>query len=373
MKSFRILSAVLATSLLVFTGCVKESIHTGIDGNKPGISQLTYEGVTHGGKTVTLKWSGAEAVNAGATSFSVQFVENADTTGGKLIKPDMYNTTISKTVQVEADENGVLPSEFSATMDGQTLGKKYYIRVRANYPMSIYSDWTWLTTADGNPAYFKVGRGVITEGIEDPYIYKVTGTSTGLIIKWDELPDAIGYQIEYKRSSESNWTVSTIAAGEKTVLKVANLPSETSFDVRAKTLTLAGDSEYCDVQTVSTRKPGSFPKEMKNADEFIAWLEGGVVEVNENETFTITDDIDLTNQSYTAMDESILGIFDGGGHTIKGVSSPLFYEVEASGAIKNLTVEGEISGAGERLAAIALANKGTISGVTSKVNLMFNA
>ena len=303
MKSFRILSAVLATSLLVFTGCVKESIHTGIDGNKPGISQLTYEGVTHGGKTVTLKWSGA-------------------------------------------DENGVVPSEFSAKMDGQTLGKKYYIRVRANYPMSIYSDWTWLTTAEGNPAYFKVGRGVITEGIEDPYIYKVTGTSTGLIIKWDDLPDAIGYQIEYKKSSESNWTVTTVAAGEKTVLKVMNLPSETSFDVRGKTLTLAGDSEYCDVQTVSTRKPGSFPKEMKTADEFIAWLEGGVVEVNEGEVFTITGDLDLTGQSYTAMDESILGIFDGGGHTIKGVSAPLFYEVETSGAIRNVTIQGAIEGNG---------------------------
>ena len=373
MKSFRILSAVLAMSLLVFTGCVKETIHTGIDGNKPGISQLTYEGVTHGGKTVTLKWSGAEAVAAGATSFSVQFVENTDTTGGKLIKPDMYNTTLSKTVQVEPDEEGVVPSEYSATMDGQTVGKKYYIRVRANYPMSVYSDWTWLTTAEGNPAYFKVGRGVITEGIEDPYLYKVTGTSKGLIIKWDELPDAIGYQIEYKKSDESNWTVETVPAGGQTVLKIDNLPSETSFDVRAKTLTLSGDSEYCDVQTVSTRKPGSFPKEMKDADEFIAWLEGGVVEVGDNETFTITDDIDLSGQAYTAMDESLLGTFDGGGHTIKGVSSPLFYEVETSGAIKNVTVEGEIAGDGERLAAIALKNKGTISDVTAKVDVTFDA
>ena len=112
MKSFRILSDVLATSLLVFTGCVKESIHTGIDGNKPGISQLTYEGVTHGGKTITLKWSAPEAVAAGATSFSVQFVEATDTTDGKLIKPDMYDETISATVQVERDENGNVPSRF---------------------------------------------------------------------------------------------------------------------------------------------------------------------------------------------------------------------------------------------------------------------
>ena len=35
MKSFRTLSAVLALSALVLSGCVKETFQTGIDGSKP--------------------------------------------------------------------------------------------------------------------------------------------------------------------------------------------------------------------------------------------------------------------------------------------------------------------------------------------------
>lgn len=370
MKSFRILSAAIALASLILFGCSRESMETGIDGDLPVVSDLTYEGVFHGGKTVTLKWSGAQAVTAGATSFSVQFVEATDTTGGKLIKPDMYDGTISKTVQVTSESAG---PQFSTKMDGQTVGKKYYIRVRANYEKSRFSEWVYLTAADGKPAYFKVGRGIITEGIEDPYLYKVTGTSTGLIIKWDAIPEALSYVIEYKKTADASWESQVVEAGGNTVLKVNGLPSETSYEVRAKTVTASGDSDYCDIQSVSTRKPGSFPKEMSTADEFLAWIEGGVVEVGPNETYSITADIDLTGQSYMAMDESMLGVFDGGGFTIKGVSSPLFYEVESTGCIKNVKLQGKIASSDEKVAAVALTNKGTIQNVESSVAIDYTA
>lgn len=370
MKSFRILSAAIALASLILFGCNRESIETGIDGGLPVVSDLTYEGVTHGGKTVTLKWSGAQAVSAGATSFSVQFVEATDTTGGKLIKPDMYDGTISKTVEVTSESTG---PQFSAKMDGQTVGKKYYIRVRANYEKSRYSEWVYLANAEGKPAYFKVGRGIITEGIEDPYLYKVTGTSTGLIIKWDAIPGALSYVIEYKKTSDASWSSEVVEASSNTVLKINNLPSETSFEVRAKTVIAGGESDYCDIQSVSTRKPGSFPKEMSSADEFLAWIEGGVVEVGPEETYSITADIDLSGQTYMAMDESMLGTFDGGGHTIKGVSSPLFYEIETTGRIKNVKLEGKISSSDEKVAAVALTNKGTINQVESSVAIDYTA
>ena len=376
MKSLKFLATAAIVSAFALTSCVQDVLETGIDTSKPGVTNLTYGEVAHGSKTMTLYWSGAEAVNAGATSFSVQFVENKDTLGGKLLKPDMYDPSISKTVDVVKDEDGLVAStDFSATMEGQTVGNKYYIRVRANYPMSVYSDWTWLTDAQGNIAYFKVGRGVITEGIEDPYLFKVTGTSTGLIVKWDAIPGASSYQIEYKKSNESSWISEIVPAGDDvaTVLKIKNLPSETSYDVRAKTITSAGDSDYCDVQTVSTRKPGSFPKSMKDAKELIEWLEGGVVEVEPTDVFTITGDIDLTGQTFTAMDESLLGTFDGGGHTIKGVTSTLLYDIETTGIVKNLTIEGSIDSSDEDFAALALTNKGTITDVEVKADINYNA
>lgn len=376
MKSLKFLATAAIVSAFALTSCVQDVLETGIDTSKPGVTNLTYGEVTHGSKTMTLYWSGAEAVNAGATSFSVQFVENKDTLGGKLLKPDMYDPSISKTVDVVKDADGLVSTtDYSAQMEGQTVGNKYYIRVRANYPMSIYSDWTWLTDAQGNIAYFKVGRGVITEGIEDPYLYKVTGTSTGLIVKWDPIPDATSYQIEYKKSNESSWISETVMVGDDipTVLKIKNLPSQTSYDVRAKTITPAGDSDYCPVQTVSTRVPGSFPKSMKNATELIDWLEGGVVEVEPSDVYSITSDIDLTGQPFTAMDESLLGTFDGAGHTIKGVSSTLFYEIESTGSVKNLTVEGEMKSSDDKFAGLVLTNKGSISNVEVKANITYDA
>lgn len=376
MKSLKFLATAAIVSAFALTSCVQDVLETGIDTSKPGVTNLTYGEVAHGSKTMTLYWSGAEAVNAGATSFSVQFLENKDTLGGKLLKPDMYDPSISKTVEVVKDEDGLVSTtDFSAQMEGQTVGNKYYIRVRANYPMSIYSDWTWLTDAQGNIAYFKVGRGIITEGIEDPYLFKVTGTSTGLIVKWDAIPDATSYQVEYKKSSESSWTSETVPAGADlpTILKIKNLPSETSYDVRAKTITPAGDSEYCDVQTVSTRKPGSFPKSMKDAKELIDWLEGGVVEVEPSDVFTLAADIDLTGQTFTAMDESLLGTFDGANHTIKGVSSTLLYDIESTGTVKNLTIEGTMNSSDENFAGLALSNKGTITDVEVKANINYDA
>lgn len=372
MKSIKFLATALSLSALLFSACTQDTLEVGIDGNKPGITNLVLGEVTHASKSVTLSWSASSAVNAGAASFTVQFLENKDTTDGKLLKPDMYDATIAKTVDVTRDENGnATATDYTATIDGQKVGSKYYIRVRVNYPMSVYSDWTWLTDANGNIAYYKVGRGTVTEGLEDPYLYKVTGTSTGLIVKWDEIPGALSYQIEYKASSASSWESATVNAGEATVYKINGLASSTSYDVRALTNYSAGKSDYCTTQTVSTRAPGSFKKEMGTAQELVDWLEGGVVEVGSSDVFSITADIDLTGISYTAMDESMIGTFDGKGHTIKGVSSPLFYEIETTGVLKNFTAEGEIASSDDNVAAIALTNKGTIQDVTSKVTINY--
>lgn len=369
MKSIKFLATALSLSaLLFFSACTQDTLEVGIDGNKPGITNLVLGEVTHASKSVTLSWSASSAVNAGAASFTVQFLENKDTTDGKLLKPDMYDATIAKTVDVARDENGnATATDYSATIDGQKVGSKYYIRVRVNYPMSVYSDWTWLTDANGNIAYYKVGRGTVTEGLEDPYLYKVTGTSTGLIVKWDEIPGALSYQIEYKASSASSWESATVNAGEATVYKINGLTSNTSYDVRALATYSNGNSDYCTTQTVSTRAPGSFKKEMGTAQELVDWLEGGVVEVGSSDVFSITADIDLTGISYTAMDESMIGTFDGKGHTISGISSPLFYEVETTGVLKNFTAKGTIASSDENVAAIALSNKGTIQDITSDV------
>ena len=359
MKSFKILASALAMAALFFTSCTKEHYEGGIDLTKPGITDLTYGEFKHDSKSITISWSGAKAVAAGATSFSVQL--SLDKEGHGV---DMYDPSKGLTVQAVSGK-----TDYSATLNGQKVGDKYYVRVRANYPKSIFSDWVWVCDAAGNPAIYKVGRGFISEGIEFPYVYKVTPTSTGLIIKWDPVDGATKYYVEYKLATASEWKVLEFGPNDKTQTKVDGLPSLTEYNVRAKCETPDGMSDYCDVITVSTRQPGSYPKAMGTADELLSWLEGGVVEVDAGDVFTITEDIDLAGASFSAMDEPLIGTLDGGGHTIKGVTSTLIYQNE--GTIKNLTIEGEykVTGGMPETAAFARVNKGIIEECTSKISV----
>lgn len=362
MKSFKLLAASL-TLVAILAGCTRERFHGGIDSSKPCVTEVQAVAVPYDGKSVTIQWDGAQAVAAGAKSFTLELVKTAlDTL--EADKPDNYDTSISATVQADSET-----SVYSSKINGQTKGNIYYIRVRANYEKSQYSEWSYLTNPKtGDRARFKVGRGIITEGVEDPYLYKVTPTSTGIIVKWDAIPGAMGYELDYKLESASDWTQVVIDNPDVTVYKLQNLPSNTTYNVKAKTIIAGGESDFCETQTVTTRQPGSYPKDMKTADELIAWLEGGVVEVEATDVYTISADIDLAGQSFTAMDESLMGTFDGQGHTISGVSSTLFFNNE--GTIKNFKVKGDIKAEGSgSFAAVVLTNKGKVTDVTSSVNI----
>ena len=361
MKSFKHLAASLVLIATAFTACQREEIFSGIDSSRPAVSDFQCADAAYDGKTAVMSWNADKAVAAGATSFTLQFVKDKD--GGN---PDNYNTTLSTTVMVE---KGV--SEYQGKISGQTKGNTYYVRVRANYRNSIYSEWVWLTYDNGEPALFKLGRGIITEGIEEPYLYKVTPTSTGLIIKWDIIEGANNYIIEYKKSAENEWTALSFDAGTS-MCKIGDLPSETSYDVRALTVTEAGSSDYSAIQTVSTRQPGSFPKQMGTADELIAWLEGGVVEVESTDVYEIIADINLDGATFATMEEPLLGTLNGNGHTISGLSTALMYRNE--GTIKDLNISGSVKFAEDDITygSLVTYNAGTISNVKSNVSVSYS-
>lgn len=358
MKSIKILASALAVAALVLSGCVKNTINeVGIDNSKAGVTDLNYDAIDHASDQITLRWSAEAALAAGATSFSAQLSETLD---GKGV--DMYDAT--KGVTVKATEE----TEYKVTLKGQVIGKKYYVRVRANYPRSKYSPWTYICDEAGNPLIYKVGRGMIPEGPEEPYLYKVTPTSTGIIVKWDNIEGAANYHIEFKKAAEAEWVDSVIAAGN-TVLKIKGLPSETEYNVRACTeFTDASRSIYTETFTVKTRMPGSFPKTMATAQELIDWLEGGIVEAEVADTYGITQDIDLAGQTFVAMDENFMGTFTGNGHTVKGVSATVFYKNE--GTIKDVKIQmNDQTFDGNEYAALVPENLGTISGVEVKAKI----
>ena len=89
-------------------------------------------------------------------------------------------------------------------------------------------------------------------------------------------------------------------------------------------------------------------------------------------TIVLQNDLDVTNSGFVAI-PTFGGTFDGGGHTISGLSltanepvQGLFRYLQESGTIENLTVNGTItSGEGkDTFGGIAGSNSGTIADCT---------
>lgn len=361
MKSIKLMASALALVSLALTGCQEDEISSGIDSSKPAATNVALGEVPHTGKTLEVTWDAKEAIAAGARTFTVELVQDEDGAG-----VDTYESSLSASVEAEDAK-----TSYSTTFTSQVKGNKYYVRVRANYPRSIYSEWSWLKNSTGQKALVKIGRGIITTGIEEPYLYKVTPTSKSIIVKWDAIDGATGYTLDYKQSSASDWTTIAINDPETEVVKIPNLPSETSYDIRMKTIAAAGESDYAEA-TVTTRQPGSYPTEMSTADEFTAWLEGGVVEVESTQTFKLTADIDMSEIEFEPQDEPLLGTFDGNGYVIRNLknSAPLFYQNE--GTIKNVKIaSGSFNPSQPDFGSIVYYNKGTVENCENNANISY--
>ena len=89
-------------------------------------------------------------------------------------------------------------------------------------------------------------------------------------------------------------------------------------------------------------------------------------------TIKLTTDLDLSQDSsaQVTMPGTFTGTFDGQGYTIKGITTPLFNELGSGAVVKNVTLEGNISGNARNLASVTYKAVGaTLQGVTSKVNI----
>ena len=69
------------------------------------------------------------------------------------------------------------------------------------------------------------------------------------------------------------------------------------------------------------------------------------------------------------MEGSLTGTFDGQGHTISGLTKPLFHKVGSGGTVKNLTVSGTIADAGIEVGGITRVNEGIIDNCINKASV----
>ena len=147
MKLNRILVISLALASLSFFSCSKEGLDTGIDPSLPVPQKFTYDAENSNATTIAVYWDAAAAVKAGATGFTVQ-IPTGKTNG------DNYDNTQSQTISTSASVYD------AAIFSNLTEYDRHYVRVRANYPMSKYSEWVYLGL-NGGATTFEVGYGFI--------------------------------------------------------------------------------------------------------------------------------------------------------------------------------------------------------------------
>ena len=176
MKINRKLIAALAMVSVAFTACQEPEEFHGLDVTAAAPSAVTYDGTGSGDTTIAVYWDAKDAIAAGATSFTLQLLSKADD------NPDPYSA--NKNVLVTTNyEGSPAVTEGDAACDqyvftGLAKGKSQWVRIRANYPNSVFSDWVYLLSGD-EPARIKVGIGIY-----DPNAPLTASATAGIGFAW---------------------------------------------------------------------------------------------------------------------------------------------------------------------------------------------
>ena len=360
MKINRLLTAALITFATVFTGCVKESIwdrETGIDESKAAPEEFTYDEAASSKNAIAVYWNADKAVAAGAQSFLVQLTDE-----NNMDKGNSWDSKVSKVFKVENGE-----CETNAIFSGLKEYDCYYVRIRANYPGSVYSPWVYIAKEDGTPALMQIGHG------EMPLVPVVS--AVGLVydinVTWGKCVGATKYVVEWKKTAETAWQS---AETTETTYAIKGLQDNTEYQVR---VTAVSDQNYVsNVVTVATVERPPFPMEIASADEWIAFATGNIIGLANNgadDKVTLTADLDFTGKEYPA-DVVFKGVLDGNGKTIKNLQTavPFFKQVTS---VENLTFDATCALTATtdgKYGMLAEVTTGTVTNVTNNGTVTVN-
>ena len=364
MKINRLLTAALITLSTVLTGCVKESVwdaKTGIDESKAAPEEFTYDESASSATSMTVYWDGAKAVAAGAKSFLVQLTDPTN-----MDKGDTWNTTTTKVVEVTDDESVDFET---ATFTGLQEYDLYYVRIRANYPNSVYSPWVYLARESGAPALYQVGYGAVG-------LYPVVSLNAlvkDIVVSWTYSEGATKYKVEWKKTSETTW--STPAETTETTYTITGLAPETSYDVRVTSVTATANN-VSEIATATTKEQPPFPMEIATAQQWMDFVNGefiGLANNGADDVVTLTADLDFTGIQYTTA-ASFKGVLNGNGKTIKNLTTAIPFLKEVT-SVKNLTFDATCALTATtdgKYAMLAEVNKGLIENVTNNGSVTIN-
>ena len=326
MKSFKILITATVVFAVLFSGCKKE-VFTGIDPTKAGVTDFAYDETMSSATTVSLIWNPDQAARAGATSFSVQLAKNDN-----FSDVDMYDSSIGKTVLVDAQPND------GVVFSGLTEGTRYYARVRANYPRSIFSDWTILKVGD-DLACISVGHGILTMSFGAPATLTLSAVSESkMSASWALVGLADEYGMQWKKSSDANWSTEEVYTTTSAV--ISGLEPKVSYDVRVRAArTVDGNKEYSDYITESMTMPEPDYIMLTGKDAVLEFFASKAATATGSEVYKLSADVDLGGATISTAD-SFTGVLDGQGFTIKNAKVSGGIINTLSGTIKNLKFSG---------------------------------
>ena len=186
MKINKMLIAIPAMLAVVLSSCKDDDPTVGIDSSMPAPAEVSYDEMNSSSSSIGVYWDANAALKSGATSFTVQILKKKDVGG------DAYDNTVSHTLQ--SSDSPYDASQFT----GLTEGSKYFVRVRANYPRSVYSEWAYILSSYNVPAKVKVGTGVMhidPNAKNGPEDITVVPFFSDLNLKWEEDDTAESYVI----------------------------------------------------------------------------------------------------------------------------------------------------------------------------------
>jgi hypothetical protein len=284
-------------------------------------------GFTYDATSATLTWNPPNGSNGAlVTNYEIIATENVE---GLTATIDYGSTNVWNQVALVSGD------QLSYTVTGLDPSVQYDLRVRA-----------FNEAGAGLPSYpyrVKAVPSIATD------LSSTQSSSRSVSLQWTQpSTDVTDTTVEYKKSSETEWTGST-TVGASTSTRILPLDSETTYDFRVASMNERGTAAASSIVTASTTAIQSYTisscQELQDIDDDLYG------------DYTLTNDIDCT-ETQTWNDgagfapiglstfDSFAGNLDGAGHTISNVymnrfdlPSGLFYGILGS-TIENLTISG---------------------------------
>ncbi|MBR5042671.1 MAG: fibronectin type III domain-containing protein [Bacteroidales bacterium] len=370
MKLSKLSAIGLSVALLLLAGCDIDKPYeriSGINSSKarPENLELDVDGMS--ATSISVFWDGKNAVADGALSFTVQLTDSLTAAG------DNYSA-LAKTIMATDDAGNI--SE-ACSFSKLTKGDRYFVRIRANYAYSVYSDWVYLKR-DDIVVQVSVGNGlVISEFVEPQDLTATAKTYSSILVSWSLTGPAEGYQVEYKPSASNEWIIAGDNIVDATCL-IQKLEQSTSYDIRVKAFKIENGQKiftsYSTVTGVKTPVKPDFSPAITTAEQLSRFFSEIAEQAGEADVYTLENDIDMTGYDIVSA-KTFGGTFDGKKHSIKNWSnggSPLF--LENHGTIKDLTIDAscQMTVIPGTTGFIAALNEGTMEGCVNNADVTSN-